>query len=120
MRVVLVEDHPVVCRGITQLVNEQPGMEVCGEADSVDAALEVIARERPDIALVDLRLRGSSGLDLLRAVKQQYPEVKTLVLSMHAEVEHIENALRAGARGYVTKDEADEKIIDYPYVVTIW
>lgn len=112
MRVVLVEDHPVVCRGITQLVNEQPGMEVCGEADNVDGALTVIDRERPDVVLVDLRLRDSSGLDLLRALKQQHPEIKPLVLSMHAEAEYIESALRAGARGYVTKDEADERIIE--------
>lgn len=112
MRVVLVEDHPVVCRGITQLVNEQPGMEVCGEADTVDGALGVIEREQPDVVLVDLRLRDSNGLDLLRALRQQYPDIKALVLSMHAEIEYIEGALRAGARGYVTKDEADEKIIE--------
>lgn len=112
MRIVVVEDHPVVCRGIIQLVNEQPGMEVCGEADDLTTALEVIKRESPDVVLVDLRLRDSSGLDLLRAIRQQYPAVKSLVLSMHAEVEHIENALRAGALGYVIKDEADEKIVE--------
>ena len=112
MRVVLVEDHPVVCRGITQLLNEQPGMKVCGEADSVDGALDVIRREQPDVVLVDLRLRGSNGLDLLRAIRQQHPQIKSLVLSMHAEIEHVENALRAGARGYVTKDDADEKIVE--------
>ncbi len=112
MRILLVEDHPVVRRGIAQLLNDEPDMEVCGEADSVNDALAAVESARPDIALVDLSLRDSNGLDFLRAVKEQYPEVLALVLSMHAEAVYAEKALRMGAKGYVTKDQADDTIIE--------
>jgi DNA-binding NarL/FixJ family response regulator len=112
MKVVLVEDHPVVRRGIVQLLQEEPDIRVCGEAEAVDDALETIAREHPDIVVVDLSLRDSSGIELLRLMKQRHPEIRALVLTMHAEADYVEKALRAGARGYVTKDQADERIID--------
>lgn len=112
MRILLVEDHPVVRRGIAQLLAEEPDMEVCGEAESVEEALEAVGRAVPDVALVDLSLRESSGLDLLKALKERYPAIISLVLSMHAEVGYVEKALRAGAKGYVTKDQADEVIIE--------
>lgn len=112
MRILLVEDHPVVRRGIAQLLNDEPDMEVCGEADSVNDALAAVEAARPDIALVDLSLRDSNGLDFLRAVKEQFPEVLALVLSMHAEAVYAEKALRMGAKGYVTKDQADDTIIE--------
>jgi DNA-binding NarL/FixJ family response regulator len=112
VRILLVEDHPVVRRGIAQLLNDEPDMEVCGEADSVDDALAAVPTTRPDIALVDLSLRDSNGLDLIRALKEQHPAVAALVLSMHAEAGFAEKALRAGAKGYVTKDQADDTIIE--------
>jgi len=112
MRILLVEDHPVVRRGIAQLLNEERDMEVCGEAESVEEALEEASRVQADIALVDLSLKNSNGIDFLKHVKERHPETLTLVLSMHAEVEHVEKALRAGAKGYVTKDQADEVIIE--------
>jgi DNA-binding NarL/FixJ family response regulator len=112
VRILLVEDHPVVRRGIAQLLAEEPDMEVCGEAESVDEALNVLARDVPDVALIDLSLRDSNGLDLLKALKESYPAVVSLVVSMHAEVGYVEKALRAGAKGYVTKDQADEVIIE--------
>lgn len=111
MRVVLVEDHPVVRRGIAQLLREE-GIEVCGEAEDIEGALEVISRQGPDFALVDLSLRDSDGIELLRLLKQRFPEVMALVLSMHAEPDYVERALRVGARGYVTKDQADERIVE--------
>lgn len=112
MRIVLVEDHPVVRRGLAQLLNEEEDMTVCGEADSVDDAVTALRESNPEVALVDLSLRGSSGFDLLKILREEFPEVVALVLSMHAEVSYVERALREGAKGYVTKDQADDTIIE--------
>lgn len=112
MRILLVEDHPVVRRGLVQLLGDAPDMEVCGEAQSVDEALDIVATARPDVALVDISLRGSNGIDLIKALKAKYPRIASMVLSMHAEAGNVERALRAGAKGYVTKDQADEVIIE--------
>lgn len=112
MRILLVEDHPVVRRGIAQLLAEEPDMSVCAEAESVEDALQTLERDVPDVALIDLSLRESNGLDLLLQLKERYPSVVSLVVSMHAEVGYVERALRAGAKGYVTKDQADEVIIE--------
>ena len=112
MKILLVEDHPVVRRGIAQLLGEESDMEVCAEAESVDEALAAVAAHPPDLALVDLSLRDSDGFTLLAALRERYPGVVALVLSMHSELSYIERALRAGAKGYVTKDEADETIIE--------
>jgi DNA-binding NarL/FixJ family response regulator len=112
MRIVLIEDHPVVRRGISQLLSEEAGIEVCGEAEDLATGLALITEKQPDIALVDLMLKNSSGFELLSELKQQKSDVKPIVLSMHAEADYVERALRAGARGYVTKDDADEKIIE--------
>jgi DNA-binding NarL/FixJ family response regulator len=112
VRILLVEDHPVVRRGIAQLLGDAPDMEVCGEAQSVDEALDIVATAKPDVALVDLSLRDSNGIDLIKALKAKYPAIASLVLSMHSEAGYVEKALRAGARGYVTKDQADEVIIE--------
>ncbi|NUM52263.1 MAG: response regulator transcription factor [Candidatus Hydrogenedentes bacterium] len=112
MKVVLVEDHPVVRRGIVQLLHEEEDIRVCGEAEDVVGALEAIGRETPDIVVVDLSLRDSNGLDLLREMRQRFPDLRALVLTMHTEPNYVEKALRLGARGYITKDQADEQIID--------
>jgi DNA-binding NarL/FixJ family response regulator len=107
-----VEDHPVVRRGIAQLLNDESDMEVCGEAESVDEALALVEHNPPDVALVDISLRNSNGIDLIKTLKEQYPSIVSLVLSMHAEAGYVERALKAGAKGYVTKDQADEIIIE--------
>jgi DNA-binding NarL/FixJ family response regulator len=112
MRVFLVEDHAVVRRGIAQLLGDAPDMEVCGEAQSVDEALDLIPSVKPDVALVDISLRGSNGIDLIKTLKAKYPHIVSLVLSMHTEPANVEKALRAGAKGYVTKDQADEVVIE--------
>jgi len=112
IRILLVEDHPVVRRGIVQLLNEEPGMTVCGEVATVDDALAALPELHPDVAVVDLSLRGSNGIDLLKAMREDFPEVKAMVLSMYSEVSYVERALRAGAKGYVTKDQADATIIE--------
>ena len=105
-RVVVVDDHPIVRKGLTQLLNEQPDLAVCGEADSPQAALALIQAERPDIALVDLSLGQESGLELVKKVAASYAEVRLLVLSMRDEMLYAERALQAGASGYIMKNEA--------------
>jgi len=112
IQILLVEDHPVVRRGIVQLLNEEPDMEVCGEVATVEDACAALKELTPHVAVVDISLRDSNGIDLLKIMRTQFPQVKAMILSMHAEVGYVERALRAGAKGYVTKDQADATIIE--------
>ena len=109
-RVLIVDDHPILRHGIGQLLNREPDLEVCAEAGDRDEALAVLAREHVDLAVVDISLDGVSGLDLLKFVRERHPTVRCLVLSMHEETLYAERALRAGARGYVMKQEATRRI----------
>ncbi len=110
-RVFLVDDHPLVREWLTNLINQQPGLKVCGEAESGPEAREKIAALRPDVAIVDIALKDSSGIELIKDLKQASPEVAVLVLSMHEEPHYAERALRAGAKGYVMKRETTRKVI---------
>jgi DNA-binding NarL/FixJ family response regulator len=110
-RVFLVDDHPLVREWLTNLINQQPGLEVCGEAESGPEARERILALRPDVAIVDIALKDSSGIELIKDLKQSCPEVAVLVLSMHEDSHYAERALRAGARGYVMKRETTRKVI---------
>lgn len=96
---------------VAELIQKELGMTICGEADSVDAAMELIATAQPDIAIVDLNLRQSSGLELLRLLKKQESKLPVLVLSMHDEDSYATRVLRAGARGYISKERASSEII---------
>ena len=96
---------------IGQLINRDLGMTVCGEADNIQEAFRLIQEHEPDVAIVDLTLRGSNGLELLKDLKAQGSSVKVLVLSMHDEELYAERALRAGAKGYITKNEASSEVI---------
>jgi DNA-binding NarL/FixJ family response regulator len=111
-RVFLVDDHPFVRRGLTVLVNFEPDLEVCGEAADVIPALAGIRDLRPDIAIVDLTLKHGSGLDLISQLRDECPRVRILVVSMHDQAQWIVRALRAGAHGYVTKDESPGQLIN--------
>ena len=111
-KVILVEDHPMFREHLGQLINRDLGMEVCGEADNNVDAMQLIREIQPDIAIVDITLRGSSGLELLKDIKAQGLEVNVLVLSMHDEELYAERALRAGARGYITKNEASSEVVN--------
>jgi len=111
-KIFLVDDHPLVCEGLTLLINRQADMLVCGEARSAPAALEAIQELRPDAALIDLTLASGSGLELIKDLKMCCPEIAMLVLSMHDESTYAERALRAGARGYVMKREATKKVVN--------
>ncbi len=110
-RIFLVDDHPLVREWLTQLVNQQPDLVVCGEAESAPAALEALATASADLVIVDLSLKDSAGLDLIKSLQGVQPAVPTLVLSMHDEALYAERAFRAGARGYVNKRESAQKVV---------
>lgn len=104
-RVLIVDDHPFMRRGLAQTINDQPGLEVCGEAGSVAEALRIIETCQPHLAVVDISLGEESGIELVQLIRTKWPEVKVLVSSMHDETLFAERALRAGALGYVNKGE---------------
>jgi DNA-binding NarL/FixJ family response regulator len=112
IRVFLVDDHPLVRQALKQAMRHEQDMEVCGEADDREEALKGIAVASPDLAIVDLRLRDSDGLELVRDIRDRHPKVLSLVLSMQDESLTAERAVRAGARGYISKREAPGKIIE--------
>jgi DNA-binding NarL/FixJ family response regulator len=109
--VFVVDDHPLLRQGLALLINQQRDMEVCGEAEEAQAAMQAIARKRPDILIVDISLNGPDGLDLLKNIRGSYPELPVLILSMHDEAIYAERALRARANGYIMKQEATEKVL---------
>jgi DNA-binding NarL/FixJ family response regulator len=105
-RILIVDDHPIVRLGIRQMLAEERDLDVCGEADSAEAARQLISSARPDLAIVDLSLAQGTGLDLIRSLRESLPTLPVLVLSMHDEALFAERVLRAGARGYIMKREA--------------
>ena len=111
VRVLIVDDHPIVRRGLAQLIEQEPDLEVCGEADDADTALAAFVELEPDIALVDLMLQGASGTDLIKNLKAQNENIPILVISMHDEAVYAERALRAGAHGYIMKEEATGQVL---------
>jgi len=111
-KVLLVDDHPMFREHLAHLINRDLGMVVVGEAETVRDALELIRSNAPDIAIVDITLRGASGLELLKEIKAAGLGVDVLVLSMHDEELYAERALRAGAKGYITKNEASTEVIN--------
>lgn len=112
IQVFIVDDHPIVRHGLSQLINEEPDMHVCGDAATTDEAMRLLKNIKPDIAIVDLSLEGQSGIELIKSVKLKMPHIPTLVLSMHDENLYAERALRAGSKGYVMKQEAPEKVVE--------
>jgi DNA-binding NarL/FixJ family response regulator len=111
IRVALVEDHPLVRERLAHLIGQEQDMTICGEADNIQDARKLIETSRPDIAVVDITLKGSSGLELIKDLKASRIDVPALVLSMHDEALYAERAFRAGARGYITKSEASENVM---------
>jgi DNA-binding NarL/FixJ family response regulator len=111
-RVLIVDDHAVVRQGLRQLLGSERDLEVCGEAETAHEALGRIEALKPDVVVLDLSLRESDGLDLLKDIRVRFPAVKALVLSMHDEGFYGERVLRAGGRGYVMKEEAAAKVLE--------
>lgn len=110
-KVMIIEDHPIVRQGLSQLINQQPDLSVCAEADRGEGALKVVDAAKPDAIVVDLTLGDMSGVDLIKEISSKHPQTPILVLSMHQDSLYAERALRAGARGYVMKEEASETVV---------
>lgn len=110
-RVLVVDDHPIVCMGLACLVNQEEDLLVCGEAHNAHEALEAIEALQPDVAIVDISLKGQSGIELIKNIKIHHSKFPILVLSVHDESIYAELALRSGAMGYIMKQEASEKIL---------
>lgn len=116
-RILIVDDHAIVRHGIALLLSKHPEFVVCGEAGTVDEARAAADRLKPDLVLMDITLKDRNGLDLVREWRERLPQVRAVVLSMHDEREYAERALRAGARGYVMKENADEVLLEALHTV---
>src|SRR6266436_10411132 len=110
-RVVVIDDHPLFRERLCQLINNEPDMEICGEADSAQEAIQIIRETSPNLAVIDITLKTSSGLELIKSIKALSLGVPVLVLSMHDESLYAERDLRAGATGYITKNQGAEEIL---------
>jgi len=110
-RILVVDDHPIVRLGIRQMIEAEPTLSICGEAESMEAALQLAKSSDVDLAVVDLSLKDGSGLELIRTLREMAPRLPVLVLSMHDEQLFAERALRAGAHGYIMKHEAIDGLI---------
>jgi DNA-binding NarL/FixJ family response regulator len=109
--VFIVDDHPLLRQGLALLINRENDLAVCGEAQEAQTAMHAIAQYQPDILIVDISLNGPDGLDLLKNIRNSYPVLPVLILSMHDEATYAERALRARANGYIMKQEATEKVL---------
>lgn len=110
-RIYLVDDHPIIRKGFTQVINQESDLEVCGSADNAEDTLRDVINLKPDCVIVDVLLENASGIDIVKGLKRRFPGLCMMVLSMHDESIYAERALRAGARGYIMKKEASEKIV---------
>jgi len=111
VRVLIVDDHPLLRKGVGQLIDQEKDLQVVGEAEDAHKAITAIENTNPDIALIDITLSGTSGIELLKNVKVRFPKLKMMVLSMHDESVYAHRALRAGASGYIMKQEGPEKVL---------
>lgn len=111
-RVLIVDDHPAVREALASRIGRQPDLEVCGEATDINEALRLVTDTKPDVAVVDISLKAGSGIQLIKRIKDRNDSVRMLVWSMHSESLYAERALRAGALGYVNKDQATDKIVE--------
>ena len=110
-KVFIVDDHPIVRQGLTLLINQEPDLVVCGEAEAAWSVPAALATLRPDVLILDLSLNGPDGIDLLKSIRATDVELPILVLSMHDESMYAERALRAGANGYIMKQEATDRVL---------
>jgi DNA-binding NarL/FixJ family response regulator len=111
-RIFIVDDHALVRHGLRELIAHESDLEVCGDAEGADTALQQIAATMPDLLIVDISLKSGSGLELIKRVKSHHPDIKVLVSTMHDESLFAERALHAGASGYVNKHESTDKVIE--------
>ena len=112
IRILIVDDHPIVRAGYAMLLARQPGFEICAEADSTGEALRLVREQQPDLVIVDLTLKSGNGLELCKQLSHADPSLKMLVISAHDEQLYADRALRSGARGFINKEEATTKLTD--------
>jgi DNA-binding NarL/FixJ family response regulator len=110
-RILIVDDHPLVRLSLREFIRREKDLEVCGEAEDREQALAAAESTKPHLAIIDLTLKSSNGMELIKDMRDRHPDVQILVLSMHDETIHAERAIRAGARGYITKQEATTKVM---------
>ncbi|MDR3403711.1 MAG: response regulator transcription factor [Chthoniobacter sp.] len=110
-RILIVEDHRIVRQGIARLINEEADLEVCAEAGEAGEALKQIAKDKPDLVIIDISLPGMNGIEFLKHLKVEHPGLPAVVLSMHDEALYAERALRAGASAYVMKKESSDELL---------
>ena len=110
-RVFLIDDHPIVRQGLALFIEREQDLMVCGQAEGALSALQAIPDLMPDFIVLDISLDGPDGLELLKTLRAKYPSMPVLILSMHDELAYAERALRAGANGYIIKQEATEKVL---------
>jgi DNA-binding NarL/FixJ family response regulator len=111
-KVLIVDDHPIVRRGLAELISLEPDLQSCGEAEDMAQAIKIIEANSPDVVIIDMSLKGGHGLDLIENIKSNHPNVKMLVSSMHDELLFAERSLRAGALGYIPKQESTDKLLE--------
>ena len=112
IQIFIVDDHPVVRRGLKSLLSNHDDLDLVGESATVSEGQQQIARLLPDVVLLDIRLSGESGLDLLRWLNQEYPRTKVLILTSFDDQEYVIDALRCGAHGFILKNSSDEMLCD--------
>jgi DNA-binding NarL/FixJ family response regulator len=111
MRVLIVDDHPVIRRGLKDILSEQKEIEVCAEAGNAAEALELARKNKPDIVLMDITMPGRSGVEALQDIKREFPHMPVLMLSIHPEDQYALRSLKAGASGYLTKESAPDELM---------
>lgn len=112
-RILIVDDHPLICKGLALMINKKaPDIQVCGDAEDINPAMDLVVSLEPHLVIVDIELKNSNGLELVKALRNRHPDIPALVFSMHDETIYAERALRAGAKGYVMKDLPVETLIE--------
>jgi DNA-binding NarL/FixJ family response regulator len=111
-RVLIVDDHPIVRHGLSQLIDAEPDLDVCGTAGTAEEGLRMAGELKPEVGLIDISLKDGNGIELIKEIRTEDKDMAILVISMHDEALYAERALKAGANGYITKQQADETVID--------
>src|SRR5947209_17066245 len=109
-KVLLIDDHPIMRQGLAALIDQQSDLKVCGMGENLHEAMSLVASAKPELLVCDISLQGSNGIELLKNIKVHYPDLRVLMLSMHDEGLHAVRALKAGASGYIMKQETTDKI----------